>query len=60
MQCIIMPDGTVGRARIVRSLDGDVDDQALAKVRRWVFSLATLDGKPVPYLATLTLAFRIF
>ena len=79
LQCVIMPDGTVGRARLTRIgwLDAPpieidhqgrsvvtefhgLDVEAMRAVSQWRFQPALLDGKAVPFLATLTLQFRIF
>jgi VWFA-related protein/TonB family protein len=62
VEAVVMPDGTVGKVRVVRSLDatsGGLDDQALLAVRQRTFVPATLSGRPVPVLVVLTLPFRL-
>ncbi len=61
VQIVVGPDGKVARARIQRSLDKTygLDEEALAAARQATFEPGTLDGKPVPVLATLTLEFRL-
>jgi TonB family protein len=67
LKIIVMPDGTVGKARVVRSLDElsgldarfGLDQSALEAAKQWTFLPGTLDGKPVPVLMTLTLEFKL-
>jgi TonB family protein len=58
---VVMPDGTVGRARITRSLDKDLglDAQALETVKTWRFEPGTLKGEAVPVVMDVTLEFRL-
>lgn len=45
---VILSDGSIGQADIVASSGfPEIDAAALKVVRRWLFSPATLDGKPV-------------
>ena len=61
------PDGRVSAARVSRSLDqqaglesaSGLDQQAILAARQWTFEPATLDGKPVRALVTLTFDFRL-
>ena len=43
-------DGKPDRARVTKSLDTihGLDDEAISAIRRFVFTPATLNGKPVP------------
>ncbi len=61
VEVIVMPDGTVGKARVVRSLDTlyGLDEQALIAARQSTFIPGALDGAPVPVLVTLTFTFRL-
>ena len=49
VDAVVLPDGTVGQVRVVKSLDKPtgLDDQALGAAREWMFTPGTLDGKPV-------------
>ena len=60
IEAVVMPDGTVGQARVTESLDQKtgLDDQALGAAREWIFEPATLNGRAVPVLVTLILEFR--
>jgi TonB family protein len=59
--CVIEPDGTVGPARVVQSLDKQfgLDTQALAAAKGWRFKPGTKDGAPVRTLITINLIFSI-
>ena len=61
LEIVVMPDGTVGRARVVESLDTvfGLDAAALAAARRFTFEPGTLNGQPVPVLTTITMEFRL-
>jgi TonB family protein len=61
VEAIVMPNGTVGKVRVVESLDAryGLDDEALKAVEQWLFRPALLNGQPVPALATLTVPFRL-
>jgi TonB family protein len=61
VEAVVMPDGAVGAARIIRSLDAvrGLDAEALATARMWRFSPGTLDGRPVPTRVALDMSFRL-
>jgi protein TonB len=61
IEAVVLADGTVGQARVVKSLDQNtgLDDQALGAAREWTFSPATLDGRAVPVIVRLELVFRL-
>lgn len=61
VECVVMPDGTVGDARIIRSLDSrfGLDAEAIAAAKRWRFRPGTLHGKPVPVIVTIELTFSV-
>jgi TonB family protein len=56
---IIDTEGCVTDIRVLRSLRPDLDEAAVAAVRRWVFAPAMLDGKPVKVYYVLTVNFQI-
>jgi beta-lactamase regulating signal transducer with metallopeptidase domain len=79
LQCVIMPDGTVGRARVVRiawlnappiEVDAQgrrvvtelygLDREVIRAISQWVFHPATINGQPVPFLATVMFSLRPF
>lgn len=62
VEAVVLPDGTVGSTRILRSLDpmSGLDEQALISARYWFFEPATLNGQAVPVTSTLILTFRLY
>ena len=44
---VVVRDGTVSEARVVRSLSPELDEQALKAIREWSFTPAQLNGRPV-------------
>jgi TonB family protein len=61
LEAVVMPDGTVGKARVIKSLDQQfgLDDEALRVARHWLFKPGTRDGQPVPVLVKIILSFRL-
>jgi TonB family protein len=54
----IEADGTVGRARVLRSIPM-LDDAAVGAVRQWEFTPTLLNGAPVPVIMTVTVNFTL-
>jgi TonB family protein len=61
LEAIVLPDGTVGEAFVVRSLDPryGLDREALAAAKAWRFTPATRMGQPVAVLVTIELTFTL-
>ena len=61
LQAIVLPDGSVGKMKIVRSLDHTfgLDEEALKSVSQWRFQPGTLAGRAVPVLIEVELAFTL-
>jgi protein TonB len=61
VECVVLPDGLVGDARVVRSLDSrfGLDDEAIAAAKQWRFRPGTLNGKPVPVVVSIELMFSV-
>jgi protein TonB len=61
VECVVLPDGTVGDARIRRSLDPTfgLDQQALAAAKKWRFKPGLLNGTPVPVIVSIELTFTL-
>lgn len=61
LECVVLPDGTVGDVHIVRSLDREhgLDEEALKAARAWRFKPGMKDGHPVPVMITLELKFTL-
>lgn len=57
---IVKADGTVANdVRITRSLDADLDQQAIIATRQWTFKPGTKDGKPVDVQVNIELTFTV-
>jgi protein TonB len=61
LECIVMPDGTVGNVKITKSLDPvfGLDEQAIAAARKWRFKPGMRQGQPVPVIITIELTFTL-
>jgi protein TonB len=61
LDAVVLPDGSVGRVRIVGSLDRifGLDDAAVIAVKQWRFMPGTLAGRAVPVLVSIELAFTL-
>ncbi len=59
LELIVDRTGRATRIRVVRSLDSDLDRQAIDAVARWRFEPGRLAGTPVDVLVTVILDFRI-
>jgi periplasmic protein TonB len=61
LECVVMPDGTVGDVRVIRSLDSTfgLDQEAIRAAKQWRFMPGTRFGEPVPVLITIELSFTL-
>ena len=61
VECVVLSDGTVGNARIIRSLDPvfGLDEQAIAAAKKWRFKPGLMNGRPVPVIVTIELSFTL-
>jgi TonB family protein len=61
LECIVMPDGTVGDVRITKSLDSvfGLDHEAIKAARQWRFKPGMRQGQPVPVIITIELTFTL-
>jgi periplasmic protein TonB len=61
VEAVVLPDGTVGEARILRSLDSTfgLDEEALKAAKQWRFAPGTRFGQPVAVLVTIELTFTL-
>jgi TonB family protein len=59
VECVVEADGTVGNARIVKSLAAasGLDSEALAAARLYLFEPGTRNGKPIPVVVALEMSF---
>jgi TonB family protein len=61
MEAVILPDGSVGRVGILRSLDPTfgLDEEALKTVKQWRFAPGTIAGQAVPVLVEIEMTFTL-
>jgi TonB family protein len=61
LECVVLPDGTMGRVEVVRSLDPTfgLDQEAIKAARQWRFVPGTRFGEAVAVLVTIELAFTL-
>ena len=61
LECIVMPDGSVGDVKVTRSLDPifGLDQEAIKAARQWKFKPGMRQGEPVPVIITIELTFTL-
>ena len=61
LEAVVLPGGTVGEVRVIRSLDKKygLDDEAVKAAKQWQFEPGRKDGKPVAVLVTIELTFTM-
>jgi protein TonB len=61
VECVVLPDGTVGKVEVVKSLDSafGLDQEAIKAARQWRFAPGTRFGEPVAVLVTIELTFTL-
>jgi TonB family protein len=61
LECVVLPDGSVGPVEVVRSLDASfgLDQEAVKAARQWRFRPGMRMGEPVAVLVTIELTFTL-
>jgi TonB family protein len=59
IECVVETDGSVGDVRVTKSLDEDLDLEAVKAVRQWRFEPGKKDGKAVRVQITLEMTFTL-
>jgi periplasmic protein TonB len=61
LECIVMPDGSVGEVKVTRSLDPifGLDQEAIKAAKMWRFKPGIRQGEPVPVIITIELTFTL-
>lgn len=59
LECIVMPDGTVGDVRVKRSLPFGLDEEAIKAARQWRFAPGMRQGEAVPVIIAIELSFAL-
>ena len=57
---VVTADGKVRDVKVTKSLDKDLDQQAVAAVSTWAFEPATKDGRPVAINLMTEVDFRLY
>jgi protein TonB len=57
LYAVVLKDGTVGDVTIKRSLDEELDHEAIKAVKQWEFKPGTKDGEPANVRVTIDLTF---
>ena len=59
VEAVVLSDGTVGDVTIKRSLDGELDEEAIKATKQWRFSPGTKDDQAVDVLVQIELTFTL-
>jgi TonB family protein len=59
LEVIVTRDGAAGDIRVLRSLDPDLDEEAVKAVKQWRFVPGQLNGNPVDVVVSVVLDFYI-
>jgi len=61
LQCVVLPDGSIGNVQITKSLDSTfgLDQEAIKAAKQWRFKPGMRMGEPVPVLVTIELTFTL-
>ena len=61
VEAVVLPDGTVGDVKVVRSIDRNfgLDEEAVKAAKQWRFRPGTRFGEPVAVLVTIELSFSL-
>jgi TonB family protein len=61
LEAVVLPDGSVGDVKIVRSLDRalGLDAEAIKAVKQWRFRPGKRSGDPIPMLVTVEMMFEL-
>jgi TonB family protein len=60
MECVVRTDGTVDdEVKVTKSLDADLDQQAVIALKQWRFRPGTKDDKAVPVQVNVEMTFTL-
>ena len=59
LECVVLPDGTVGDVRIVERLYSELDEEAVRALRQWTFKPGTKNGVAVPVRVEVEMTFTL-
>jgi periplasmic protein TonB len=55
----VLADGSVGDVRVTRSLDPEIDREAIATLKKWTFKPGMKDGQPVAVQVEVEMTFSM-
>jgi TonB family protein len=60
MECVVLKDGSVDdNVKVTKSLDEELDQQAILALKQWRFRPGTKDGEPVPVQVNVEMSFTL-
>ncbi len=59
LEVVILKNGRIGPARVLKSLDPGLDHKAIVAVREWTFLPGRFQGDPVDVIAEIEVEFRL-
>ena len=59
LEAVVKTDGTVGEVRVTKSLDPELDDEAISALKEWRFRPGTKDAKAVDVQVQIELTFTL-
>ena len=59
MRCVVRADGIVADCTVTRPLDAELDQEAVAVAKRWLFKPGTKDGMPVAVEIGIEMSFTL-
>jgi len=57
LEGVVLPDGSVGNVCVGEQLDSDLDAEAVAAAKKFLFYPGTMDGRPVAVLVSFEISF---
>lgn len=59
LEIVVRSDGSVGDVKVLRGLNGGLDQRAIQAVRQWRFAPARLKGAPVDVVVEVSVEFKL-
>ena len=59
VEAVVLADGTVGDVTVKKSLDSELDEEAVKATREWRFRPGTKDARPADVLVNIELSFTL-
>jgi TonB family protein len=59
LDCVVLDTGTVGDVRVSKSLDRELDAEAIRTLRQWRFTPGEREGRPVPVQVSVEMTFSL-